>query len=867
MNIEKYSERVRGFVQSAQTYALAQGHQQFTPEHVLKVLLDDDQGMAASLIERAGGDAKAARLANDAALAKLPKVSGGNGNIYLAQPLARVFSTAEEAAKKAGDSFVTVERLLQALAIETSASTSATLKNAGVTAQSLNQVINDIRKGRTADSANAEQGFDSLKKYARDLTGEAREGKLDPVIGRDDEIRRTIQVLSRRTKNNPVLIGEPGVGKTAIVEGLALRIVNGDVPESLKDKKLMALDMGALIAGAKYRGEFEERLKAVLNEVQSENGEIILFIDEMHTLVGAGKADGAMDASNLLKPALARGELHCVGATTLDEYRKHVEKDAALARRFQPVMVDEPTVEDTISILRGLKEKYEQHHKVRISDSSLVAAATLSNRYITDRFLPDKAIDLMDEAAARLRMQVDSKPEELDELDRRIMQLKIEREALKKETDAASADRLTRLDAELTDLEEKANALTARWQSEKQKLGLAADLKKELDDARNELAIAQRKGEFQRAGELTYGVIPELEKQLADAESQDGDRSAMVQEVVTPDNVAHVVSRWTGIPVDKMLEGEREKLLRMEDELATSVIGQGDAVQAVSRAVRRARAGLQDPNRPIGSFIFLGPTGVGKTELTKALARFLFDDETAMVRMDMSEYMEKHSVARLIGAPPGYVGYEEGGALTEAVRRRPYQVVLFDEIEKAHHDVFNILLQVLDEGRLTDGQGRTVDFRNTMIIMTSNLGAEFLTQLGEGQDSDTVREQVMEVVRANFRPEFLNRVDEIILFHRLKRDEMGAIVDIQLKRLVALLAERKITIELDDDARSWLANKGYDPVYGARPLKRVIQKYVQDPLAEQILSGQVPDGSTVKVTNGSDRLLFRPRNSAVSEAA
>ncbi|SCW88192.1 ATP-dependent Clp protease ATP-binding subunit ClpB [Rhizobium mongolense subsp. loessense] len=867
MNIEKYSERVRGFVQSAQTYALAQGHQQFTPEHVLKVLLDDDQGMAASLIERAGGDAKAVRLANDAALAKLPKVSGGNGNIYLAQPLARVFSTAEEAAKKAGDSFVTVERLLQALAIETSASTSATLKNAGVTAQSLNQVINDIRKGRTADSANAEQGFDSLKKYARDLTGEAREGKLDPVIGRDDEIRRTIQVLSRRTKNNPVLIGEPGVGKTAIVEGLALRIVNGDVPESLKDKKLMALDMGALIAGAKYRGEFEERLKAVLNEVQSENGEIILFIDEMHTLVGAGKADGAMDASNLLKPALARGELHCVGATTLDEYRKHVEKDAALARRFQPVMVDEPTVEDTISILRGLKEKYEQHHKVRISDSSLVAAATLSNRYITDRFLPDKAIDLMDEAAARLRMQVDSKPEELDELDRRIMQLKIEREALKKETDAASADRLTRLDAELTDLEEKANALTARWQSEKQKLGLAADLKKKLDDARNELAIAQRKGEFQRAGELTYGVIPELEKQLADAESQDGDRSAMVQEVVTPDNVAHVVSRWTGIPVDKMLEGEREKLLRMEDELATSVIGQGDAVQAVSRAVRRARAGLQDPNRPIGSFIFLGPTGVGKTELTKALARFLFDDETAMVRMDMSEYMEKHSVARLIGAPPGYVGYEEGGALTEAVRRRPYQVVLFDEIEKAHHDVFNILLQVLDEGRLTDGQGRTVDFRNTMIIMTSNLGAEYLTQLGEGQDSDTVREQVMEVVRANFRPEFLNRVDEIILFHRLKRDEMGAIVDIQLKRLVALLAERKITIELDDDARSWLANKGYDPVYGARPLKRVIQKYVQDPLAEQILSGQVPDGSTVKVTNGSDRLLFRSRNSAVSEAA
>ncbi|MCM2293552.1 ATP-dependent chaperone ClpB [Allorhizobium sp. BGMRC 0089] len=868
MNIEKYSERVRGFLQSAQTHALSEGHQQFTPEHVLKVLLDDDQGMAASLIARAGGDAKEVRLANDAALAKLPKVSGGNGQVYLSQPLAKVFTTAEDAAKKAGDSFVTVERLLLALAIETSASTSASLKKGGVTAQALNQVINDVRKGRTADSATAEQGFDALKKFARDLTAEAREGRLDPVIGRDDEIRRTIQVLSRRTKNNPVLIGEPGVGKTAIAEGLALRIVNGDVPESLKDKKLMALDMGALIAGAKYRGEFEERLKSVLSEIQAENGEIILFIDEMHTLVGAGKSDGAMDASNLLKPALARGELHCVGATTLDEYRKHVEKDPALARRFQPVTVDEPTVEDTISILRGLKEKYEQHHKVRISDSAIVAAATLSNRYITDRFLPDKAIDLMDEAASRLRMQVDSKPEELDELDRRIIQLKIEREALKKETDVSSSDRLKRLETELTTLEEQADALTARWQAEKQKLGLAAELKGRLDEARNDLAIAQRKGEFQRAGELAYGVIPDLEKQLAEAEARDASGVAsMVQEVVTPDNIAHVVSRWTGIPVDKMLEGEREKLLRMEDELAKTVVGQGDAVQAVSRAVRRARAGLQDPNRPIGSFIFLGPTGVGKTELTKSLARFLFDDETAMVRIDMSEYMEKHAVARLIGAPPGYVGYEEGGALTESVRRKPYQVVLFDEIEKAHPDVFNVLLQVLDDGRLTDGQGRTVDFKNTIIIMTSNLGADYLTSLGEGQDVDSVRDQVMDVVKSAFRPEFLNRVDEIILFHRLRRSEMGTIVDIQMQRLVSLLSERKITIDLDTEARDWLADKGYDPVYGARPLKRVIQKYLQDPLAEQILSGTVLDGTTVHISAGSDRLLIRARNQAVEEAA
>ncbi|KQZ33346.1 ATP-dependent chaperone ClpB [Mesorhizobium sp. Root552] len=866
MNLEKYSERVRGFIQSAQQYALNRNHQQFTPEHILKALIDDDEGFAASLIERAGGRARDVEVSGDAALDSLPKVEGGNGQLYLAQPLAKVFSTAEDLAKKAGDSFVTVERLLQALAMEKSAKTADILTKAGVTPQALNQVINDMRKGRTADSASAEQGYDALKKYARDLTADARAGKLDPVIGRDDEIRRTIQVLSRRTKNNPVLIGEPGVGKTAIAEGLALRIVNGDVPESLKDKQLMALDMGALIAGAKYRGEFEERLKAVLSEVTSAAGGIILFIDEMHTLVGAGKADGAMDASNLLKPALARGELHCVGATTLDEYRKHVEKDPALARRFQPVFVDEPTVEDTVSILRGLKEKYEQHHKVRISDSALVSAATLSNRYIADRFLPDKAIDLVDEAASRLRMQVDSKPEALDEVDRRIMQLKIEREALKVEKDEASKDRLVRLEKELAGLEEESTALTSKWQSEKQKLGLAADLKKELDEARNELAIAQRKGEFQRAGELAYGRIPELEKQLTEAEARDGQGGGMVEEVVTPDHVAHIVSRWTGIPVDKMLEGERDKLLRMEDEIGKRVVGQGEAVQAVSKAVRRARAGLQDSNRPIGSFMFLGPTGVGKTELTKALASFLFDDESAMVRIDMSEFMEKHSVSRLIGAPPGYVGYEEGGALTEAVRRRPYQVVLFDEIEKAHPDVFNVLLQVLDDGRLTDGQGRTVDFRNTLIVMTSNLGSEYLVNLTEDQDVDLVRDDVMNVVKASFRPEFLNRVDEIILFHRLRRKDMDRIVEIQLKRLEALLADRKIHLDLDADAIDWLAGKGYEPVYGARPLKRVLQKELQDPLAEKILGGDILDGSTVKVTAGSDRLNFRSKPTVVEDA-
>ncbi len=857
MNFERYSDRAKGFVQSAQGLAARENHQQVTPEHLLKVLLDDSEGLAAGLIGRAGGEPQAARIAVDADIAKRPQVSGGGANqLYLSSELARVFETAEKVADKASDKFVTAERLLLALALEKTSAAGKILTDACATPDRINQAINDLRKGRTADTASAEQSYDALKRYARDLTEAAEAGKLDPVIGRDEEIRRTIQVLSRRTKNNPVLIGEPGVGKTAIAEGLALRIVQGDVPESLKDKRLMALDMGALIAGAKYRGEFEERLKAVLQEVQSEDGRIILFVDEMHTLVGAGKADGAMDASNLLKPALARGELHCVGATTLDEFRKHVEKDAALARRFQPVFVDEPTVEDTISILRGLNEKYELHHGVRITDSALVAAATLSNRYISDRFLPDKAIDLVDEAASRLRMQVDSKPEELDEIDRRLIQLKIEREALRKEEDVASKERLEVLEKEIVNLEERSNALTERWEAEKGKLGAAQKLKEELEAKRTELDQAQRQGEFQRAGELSYSVIPELEAKLAEVEKEDAQVTAMVEEAVTPDHVAQIVSRWTGVPVEKMLEGERDKLLKMEDVLSKRVVGQAEAVKAVATAVRRSRAGIQDPNRPIGSFMFLGPTGVGKTELTKAVAEFMFDDDTAMVRIDMSEYMEKHSVARLIGAPPGYVGYEEGGALTEAVRRRPYQVILFDEVEKAHSDVFNVLLQVLDDGRLTDGQGRTVDFRNTLIVMTSNIGAEHLVAQAEDEDIEGARDVVMAEVRMRFRPEFLNRLDEIILFHRLKREHMSHIVDIQIGRLSALLADRKITIDVDDQARTWLAERGYDPAYGARPLKRVIQKQVQDPLAELMLAGSVKDGDGLRVSVRDGTLII-----------
>ncbi|MGH6785674.1 MAG: ATP-dependent chaperone ClpB [Novosphingobium sp.] len=856
MNLEKFTDRAKGFLQSAQTVAVRMNHQRITPEHVLKALLEDGEGMAAGLIQRAGGNPQVAQAEVDKALAKIPAVTGGSQQAPgLESDAVRVLDQAEQIAAKAGDSFVSVQRMLQALALGATNPAGQALKAAKVDPKALEAAIAELTGGRSADSASAENAYEAMKKYARDLTQAARDGKLDPVIGRDEEIRRTIQILARRTKNNPALIGEPGVGKTAIAEGLALRIANGDVPDSLKDRRLMSLDMGSLIAGAKYRGEFEERLKAVLDEVKGAGGEIVLFIDEMHTLIGAGKSEGAMDASNLLKPALARGELHCIGATTLDEYQKHVEKDPALQRRFQPVFVGEPTVEDTISILRGLKEKYELHHGVRIADNALVSAATLSNRYISDRFLPDKAIDLMDEAASRIRMEVESKPEEIEGLDRRIIQLKIEELALGKETDQASKDRLATLRAELGNLEQQSAELTTRWQTERDRIAAEGKIKEALDAARLELEQAQRQGDLAKAGELSYGRIPELEKQLAEADAAEKG-NVLLREEVTADDIAGVVSRWTGIPVDRMMEGEREKLLKMEEAIGKRVIGQSDAVVAVSKAVRRARAGLQDPNRPLGSFLFLGPTGVGKTELTKALAGFLFDDEHAMVRIDMSEFMEKHSVARLIGAPPGYVGYEEGGVLTEAVRRRPYQVVLFDEVEKAHADVFNVLLQVLDDGRLTDGQGRQVDFTNTLIILTSNLGSQFLAGLDEGQDVELVEPQVMEVVRGHFRPEFLNRLDEIILFHRLGVEHMAPIVEIQVGRVASLLKDRKIGLDLTDAAKRWLGRVGYDPVYGARPLKRAVQRYLQDPLAEKLLAGEIPDGSTVKIDEGDGALKF-----------
>ena len=853
MNLQKFTERSREFIQEAQSVALAADHQRVLPQHLLKVILEDEQDFSKNLLEKIGVDHRKLLVEVDRSLGKIPKVNSENSQMYFDTQTLRVLEKAKSLAEKNADKFVPVERILCALAAVKSDAKNI-LDKLGVAIPALEMAISDFRQGRKAESVNAEDSFEALKKYTQDLTQAARDGRIDPIIGRDDEIRRSMQVLSRRTKNNPVLIGDPGVGKTAIAEGMALRIINGDVPESLKNKRLLALDMGALIAGAKFRGEFEERLKAILNEITAALGEVLLFVDEMHMLVGAGKTDGAMDAANLIKPALARGELHCIGATTLDEYRKYVEKDAALARRFQPLVVAEPTVEDTISILRGIKEKYELHHGVRITDGALVAAASLSNRYITDRFLPDKAIDLIDEAASRLRMEVDSKPEDLDALDREIMQKQIEIEALKLENDKASTQRLVRLKESLAGLQENSTVLTAQWQSERDKMADAREIKEKLETARANLDAAKRDGNLAKAGELSYGIIPQLEKELhlVELENEEGQ---IVKEAVVFEQIAQVVERWTGVPTSKMLEGEREKLLKMEDKLEARVVGQEHAVRALANAVRRARAGLNDEKQPLGSFLFLGPTGVGKTELTKAVAEFLFDDDTAMVRVDMSEYMEKHSVSRLIGAPPGYVGYDEGGVLTEAVRRRPYQVVLFDEVEKAHPDVFNLLLQVLDDGILTDGQGRTVDFKQTIIILTSNLGAQALSDLAASRNNEIVKEDILDAVRAHFKPEFLNRLDEIIIFNRLAKEHMSKIVDIQLNILQDRMSSLNFRIDLEAGARDWIADKGYDPVYGARPLKRVIQTNIQNPIAELILAGKLSEGEIIKITDGPEGLL------------